>query len=176
MEHGADVGVVLGVQLDGGAGGPFQALEVAGHHLFLQGVRGKRRQAAPAFRSQGQLVQHQASKEDAEKADVERRQQKGGLQGMEAHVQDHARQFQPDHMGQAFPLPGHQIGKDGSLDLHQMALEVHGKAGEKFQPPGLGRHDADGLAVPLHRAGGDVVDQPQDFRGNHQRFQLFGKG
>ena len=47
VEHGADIGVVLGVQLDGGAGRLGEALEVVRHHLFLQGVRGKRRRAAP---------------------------------------------------------------------------------------------------------------------------------
>ena len=71
VEHGADVRVVLGIQLDGGAGGPFQALEVARHHLLLQRVGGERDQLAGAFRVQGQVVQHQAPEEHAEEADVE---------------------------------------------------------------------------------------------------------
>ena len=93
--------------------------------------------SAPALRGQGQVVQHQAPEEDAEEADVKGRQQESGLQGVEPQVQGHARQVQADQVGQPFPLPGHQVGIDGPLDFHQMALEVHGKTGKELQAPGL---------------------------------------
>ena len=95
---------------------------------------------------------------------------------MQAQVQGQTRHVQADHVGQPFPLPGHQVGEDGPFDFHQVALEVHGKAGKKFQPFGLGGHDAGGVVLPLHGAGADVVNQPQHFRGGQQGFQLFGKG
>lgn len=175
VEHGADVGIILGIELDGGARGPFQALEIAGHHLLLQGVRSEGDQPLLALRRQKQVVQHQASEDHAQKADMERGQQKGGLLGMEPQVQDRSRQFQADHMGQPFPLPGHQVGVDGPPDFHQMALEVHGKTRKKFQPFGLRGHNAAGVVRPLQIAGADVVDQPQHFGAVCQRFQLGGK-
>jgi hypothetical protein len=71
MEHGADVGVVLGIQLDGGAGGPHEALEIAGHHQFLQGIGAEGRVAPLVVQGKNQVVQHQAADEHAEEAEVE---------------------------------------------------------------------------------------------------------
>ena len=120
------------------------------------------------------MVEHQAPEEHAEKADVEGGEQEGGLGGAEPEVKLKLRQFQTDHVRDDV-LIFRQVGINDAPDFHQVALQIGGEAGKEFQAAGLLQGLQVRMVQPLHRAGGDVVDQAQDLGGGNQEVEPGGE-
>jgi hypothetical protein len=172
MEHGADVGVVLRVQLDGSTGSPPEALEIASHHLLLQGIGSKVGIALFVFQGKNQLVQHQAAEEYAEKAEVEGRQDIS-LGSGQAETERLAPQLQSNQVAHTLPGVG-EIWVYGAFHLEKLLPEMHGEAGKQFQAAGcLGEVGERRLTLPLHCAVADIMDKAENLGGIHQRAEAF---
>ena len=172
VEHGADVGVVLGIELDGGAGSPPEALQIARHDLLFQGIGGEHGISPGIVQGQHQVLQHQPAEEHTQEAEVKGGQDVG-LGSGQAEGDRLPRHLQQDEVAQALAVVG-EVGENGALDLIIMLLPPQGEAGKELQAAhGLGVHRQGHVVVPHHRTGGGVADEAEDLGGIDQIVEAF---
>ena len=117
---------------------------------------------------------HQPPEEHAEKPAVEGGEQERGLGGAQPEKKLEIRQIQPDDVIDDV-LIFRQVGINDAPDFHEVPLQKGGEAGEELPAAG----GLQGLQVrtvqPLHGAGGDVVDQPQDLGSGDEEVESGGE-
>ena len=120
------------------------------------------------------MLDHQPPEEHTEKPAVEGGEQEGGLGGAQPEKKLEIRQVQPDHVIDDV-LIFRQVRINDAPDFHEVPLQIGGEAGKELPAAG----GLQGLQVrtvqPLHRAGGDVVDQAQDLGGGNQEIESGGE-
>ena len=101
-------------------------------------------------------------------------EQEGGLGGAQPEIKLEIRQVQPDHVIDDV-LIFRQVRINDAPDFHEVPLQIGGEAGEELPAAGVLQGLQVRMVQPLHRAGGDVVDQAQDLGSGNQEIEPGGE-